>query len=339
MEEQQESFVFGAQAASQPRGGGGGRKGGHRSRREATGQEVGPGEEEAHHQGAGVQEAKPRLRRRQDAGRIPGRRGRSAAPEDGRAQCRRHGEEAAGHLGLRVLRQEPAPARLRQPQRRRCSRRSRRGSTTPSTPARRPASSPTCGSRSTQKSPRRASRVAIEDNGPGHRAGPGAEDLRQPALRLEVPPPAPEPRPAGHRHQRGRACTACSPPASRFVITTRTGKKTRPAHHFEMVIDTKSNEPEGQEATTRSRAGTRDHGTRVEIELEGTYRGGQHSVDAYIRADLPRQPARRDRLRAAEAGRVRGDRARLPARDRRNILPESHGRRSSPIPTESSWAC
>ena len=27
----------------------------------------------------------------------------------------------------------------------------------------------------------------------------------------------------------------------------------------------------------------KDHGTRVEIELEGGYRGGQHSVDAYIR--------------------------------------------------------
>ena len=26
-----------------------------------------------------------------------------------------------------------------------------------------------------------------------------------------------------------------------------------------------------------------EHGTRVEIELEGAYRGGQHSVDAYIR--------------------------------------------------------
>ena len=27
----------------------------------------------------------------------------------------------------------------------------------------------------------------------------------------------------------------------------------------------------------------KDHGTRVEIELEGAYRGGQHSIDAYIR--------------------------------------------------------
>ncbi len=64
------------------------------------------------------------------------------------------------------------------------------------------------------------------------------------------------------------------------LITTRTGEK-KAAHHFELVIDTKSNEPKvkrDDEVTWE-----RDHGTRVEIELEGSYRGGQHSVDAYIR--------------------------------------------------------
>ncbi|MCP3984190.1 MAG: DNA topoisomerase VI subunit B [bacterium] len=65
-----------------------------------------------------------------------------------------------------------------------------------------------------------------------------------------------------------------------IVITTRTGAK-KPAHHFELVIDTKSNEPRVKkdlEVDWQS-----DHGTRVEIELEGAYRGGQHSVEAYIR--------------------------------------------------------
>ena len=38
---------------------------------------------------------------------------------------------------------------------------------------------------------------------PRHRQGPGAEDLRQAALRLEVPPAEAGPRPAGHRHLRG----------------------------------------------------------------------------------------------------------------------------------------
>jgi DNA topoisomerase-6 subunit B len=65
-----------------------------------------------------------------------------------------------------------------------------------------------------------------------------------------------------------------------IIITTRTGEK-RAAHHFELVIDTKTNEPKvkrDDEVTWE-----KDHGTRVEIELEGGYRGGQHSVDAYIR--------------------------------------------------------
>jgi DNA topoisomerase-6 subunit B len=62
-------------------------------------------------------------------------------------------------------------------------------------------------------------------------------------------------------------------------IVTRTGEK-KPAHLFELVIDTKTNEPvvkRDEEA-----AWDRPHGTRVEIELEGAWRGGQHSVDAYV---------------------------------------------------------
>jgi DNA topoisomerase-6 subunit B len=64
------------------------------------------------------------------------------------------------------------------------------------------------------------------------------------------------------------------------VITTRTGAK-KDAHHFELVIDTRTNEPKVKKDTTVD--WQRDHGTRVEIELEGNYRGGQHSVDNYIR--------------------------------------------------------
>jgi DNA topoisomerase-6 subunit B len=63
-------------------------------------------------------------------------------------------------------------------------------------------------------------------------------------------------------------------------IVTRTGKR-RQAHEFELVIDTQKNRPQVK------RDGIikwpKHHGTRVEIELEGNYRGGQHSVDNYIR--------------------------------------------------------
>jgi len=63
-------------------------------------------------------------------------------------------------------------------------------------------------------------------------------------------------------------------------IVTRTGEK-KPAHLFELVIDTKTNEP----VVKRDEEfhWDRPHGTRVEIELEGAWRGGQHSVDAYVR--------------------------------------------------------
>ena len=56
----------------------------------------------------------------------------------------------------------------------------------------------------------------------------------------------------------------------------------KPAHHLELVIDTKKNEPRVKLDET-CEWGEKPHGTRVEIELEGAYRGGQHSVDAYIR--------------------------------------------------------
>jgi DNA topoisomerase-6 subunit B len=65
-----------------------------------------------------------------------------------------------------------------------------------------------------------------------------------------------------------------------IAITTRT-QGGREAHHFELVIDTKRNEPKVK--LDEVVAWAPHHGTRVEIELEGAYRGGQHSVDAYVR--------------------------------------------------------
>jgi DNA topoisomerase-6 subunit B len=65
-----------------------------------------------------------------------------------------------------------------------------------------------------------------------------------------------------------------------ITVTTRTGPK-KEAHRLEVVMDTKSNEPKVKlDETVEWEV---PHGTRVEIELEGSYRGGQHSVDAYIR--------------------------------------------------------
>ena len=64
------------------------------------------------------------------------------------------------------------------------------------------------------------------------------------------------------------------------VIETRTARD-KASHHFELVIDTQRNEPRVKVDTTGT--ATFEHGTQVEIEMEGNYRGGQHSVDNYIR--------------------------------------------------------
>ena len=63
-------------------------------------------------------------------------------------------------------------------------------------------------------------------------------------------------------------------------IVSKTGRK-KPAHHFELVIDTRKNQPEillDEEVDWDV-----DHGTRVEITLQGTYKKGRHSVDGYLR--------------------------------------------------------
>jgi DNA topoisomerase-6 subunit B len=122
-------------------------------------------------------------------------------------------------------------------------------------------------------------RVAIEDNGPG-------------ILRKQVPKifgsllyGSKFHRLRQSRGQQGIGISAAGmygllTTGKPLRITTRTGKKSQ-AHQLELVIDTKKNEPKVKRDEVVD--WDRPHGTRVEIELEGAYRGGQHSVDAYIR--------------------------------------------------------
>jgi len=65
-----------------------------------------------------------------------------------------------------------------------------------------------------------------------------------------------------------------------FVVISRTGKG-RPAHHVELVMNTKKNQPDilRDEET----AWEPEHGTRIEITLQGIYKKGRHSVDGYLR--------------------------------------------------------
>lgn len=63
-------------------------------------------------------------------------------------------------------------------------------------------------------------------------------------------------------------------------ITSKTDKN-KPAHRYELKIDTKKNEPiilsdEPQEWD-------KDHGTRIEIDLEATYQRGARSIDEYLK--------------------------------------------------------
>ena len=64
------------------------------------------------------------------------------------------------------------------------------------------------------------------------------------------------------------------------VITSRVARQ-KPAHHFEIQIDTRRNTPVVVTDKVGDWDGV-DHGTRVEIELEATYRKGPKSVDAYL---------------------------------------------------------
>jgi DNA topoisomerase-6 subunit B len=122
-------------------------------------------------------------------------------------------------------------------------------------------------------------RVAVEDNGPG-------------ILRSQVPKifgrllyGSKFHRLRQSRGQQGIGISAAGmygllTTGKPISITTRTGAK-KTAHHFDLVIDTKTNDPRVKRDDEVE--WNRPHGTRVEIELEGNYRGGQHSVDAYVR--------------------------------------------------------
>ena len=64
------------------------------------------------------------------------------------------------------------------------------------------------------------------------------------------------------------------------LITTRTGARAR-AHQFELAINTKKNAADvlrDDEIDWEP-----EHGTRVEITLQGTYKKGRHSIDGYLK--------------------------------------------------------
>jgi DNA topoisomerase-6 subunit B len=71
------------------------------------------------------------------------------------------------------------------------------------------------------------------------------------------------------------------------VIMSKIGP-TDPAHYYELKINTQTNNPEISKDDIVD--WPKDHGTRVEIDLEGTYQKGQRSVDAYLKATAITNP-------------------------------------------------
>ncbi len=71
------------------------------------------------------------------------------------------------------------------------------------------------------------------------------------------------------------------------VITSRIGPQ-HAAHRCELVLDMKKNEP--VVLNDREVEWEREHGTRVEIELTGSYKRGQHSVDTYLQQTAVANP-------------------------------------------------
>jgi DNA topoisomerase-6 subunit B len=65
-----------------------------------------------------------------------------------------------------------------------------------------------------------------------------------------------------------------------IVIESRTGRR-KPAHRYELVIDTRRNEPVVRRDTEVEWEFS--HGTQVEIELEGSFKRGRHGMETYLR--------------------------------------------------------
>jgi DNA topoisomerase-6 subunit B len=129
-------------------------------------------------------------------------------------------------------------------------------------------------------------RVIVEDN------GPGIVKQQVPKIFAKLLYGSKFHRLKQSRGQQGIGISA----AGLYALLT-TGKpivivsKTDPSHqarHFELRINTRTNSPEvlvDQVVDWEA-----EHGTRVELEMEGTYRGGRTSIDAYLEQTVIANP-------------------------------------------------
>jgi DNA topoisomerase VI subunit B len=123
-------------------------------------------------------------------------------------------------------------------------------------------------------------RVAIQDNGPGivHKQVPKVFGKLLYGSKF-------------HRLRQSRGQQGIGISAAGMYGQLTTGKPVailsrtaagRTAHYFEITIDTRKNQAIPTAGEIREDWPGVDHGTRVEIELSGTYKGGRRSVDEYL---------------------------------------------------------
>lgn len=108
-----------------------------------------------------------------------------------------------------------------------------------------------------------------------------------------------------------------------IVVTSKTGKG-RPAHHFEIQIDTRKNAP--VIALDKEVQLEKDHGTRVEIEMEADYRNGKRWLTRYLEQTALANPHCRLEYRRPDAEPLIFPRvADTPPREAVEIKPHPHG--------------
>ncbi len=140
-------------------------------------------------------------------------------------------------------------------------------------------------------------RVAIEDN------GPGIVKAQIPKIFAKLLYGSKFHRLKQSRGQQGIGISAAGlygqlTTGKPITIISKTAKK-KPAQKITLRIDTRNNNPDvltddeldpnAQDETSKHWA-EKDHGTRVEIELTGTYRAGRTGVDAYLEQTVVANP-------------------------------------------------
>lgn len=93
-----------------------------------------------------------------------------------------------------------------------------------------------------------------------------------------------------HRHKQARGQQGIGISAAALYGQLTTGRpiritsrisKSHPAHYYELIVDTSTNQPDIKKEEEKE--WKKEHGTRIELDIEGTYQKGPQSVDMYLK--------------------------------------------------------